>query len=99
MESNVHLKEIVKVFKRIDQDLSTGNKRVGCQRDNLGLISQNLDRLRNHIQTLEVHLRELISTGMTLEKHVEDLESNLVIERCCTNDLKYIVEKLTERID
>ena len=81
MESNVHSKEIVEVFKRIDQDLSTGNKRMSHQRDNLTLTSQNLDRLRDCIQTLEVHLRELISAGMTLERCVEDLESNLVIER------------------
>ena len=82
MESNVHLKEIIKVFKRINQDLSMGNKRISHQRDNLSLTSQNLERLRDHIQTLEVHLRESISAGTSLERCVKDLEGNLVIKRC-----------------
>ena len=55
---------------------------MSCQQDNLSLTSQNLDRLRDRVQTLEVHLKESISTGTTLERCVEDLESDLVIERC-----------------
>ena len=65
----------------------------------MSLTSQNLDRLRDHVQTLEVCLRELISAGTTLERHVEDLESNLVIERHQVDNLEYIVEKLTERME
>ena len=82
MELKVHLKEIIKVFKRINQDLSTGNKRMSHQRDNISLTSQNLECLRDWVQTLEVHLRESISAGTSLERWVEDPESNLVIEKC-----------------